>query len=54
MEYTIVNGYFHDFIFKVNDKIMDGWKPQGGVAVVDGNRGKALYSQAMIKEQNHE
>jgi len=66
MEYILVNAIHHqDFIDLVNEKIRDGWVPQGGIAMTpnryntytnsdyilkDIQPAEVLFSQAMIKK----
>ncbi len=54
MEYTIVTGKFlSQIISHVNEKIKDGWTPQGGISesVVDSGAPDTFFIQAMIKKQ---
>ncbi len=45
MEYTVViSSILRILIEQVNEKLKDGWKPQGGLKFKDGN-----YFQAMFK-----
>ncbi len=46
MEYKIVSAFTRKGFEKdVNDLILEGWKPQGGIAIDTG-----VYVQAMIRE----
>lgn len=51
MEYRIVEGaqVMQKFIDEVNKLMKEGWRPQGGIAVID-NENAWYYYQAMIKE----
>lgn len=54
MEYTVIEGMNRpDIIRKVNAKIKEGWKPEGGIAFSKESVSPSLNShffQAMIKE----
>ena len=59
-EYIIVRDCCADGLsHKVNDKIKEGWKPQGGVCYVeslcfqDRDCDLLTYTQAMVKESNN-
>jgi hypothetical protein len=50
MEYTIVTGQKkEDLIKKVNELILEGWKPQGGICESGTDSSGFFFSQAMIK-----
>jgi len=51
MEYKIVTQkYYQDLENEVNNLIKNGWKPQGGVAILyDSENGRTEYYQAMVK-----
>jgi len=53
MEYKILTAnVFIELTNKVNMHIQEGWKPQGGVAIVSAQF--ESYYQAMIRETNKE
>ena len=53
MEYIIVTAQsFELLVIKVNKKIDDGYKPQGGVAVTKLYHD--TYAQAMVKKEQEE
>lgn len=46
MEYSVVvSSILRILIEQVNEKLKDGWKPQGGLMFIDDN-----YFQAMFKQ----
>jgi len=49
---VIVDSHFSRFLDKVNEAIREGWRPQGGIAVMKNPKGEydAWYHQALIKE----
>lgn len=50
MEYTIVTAKkMEDLIKKVNELILEGWKPQGGICESGNEYSGTLFFQAMIK-----
>ncbi len=50
MEYTVVIEELPSrFIEEVNDLIKDGWRPQGGVAVMVNKNGEGYQFQAMVR-----
>lgn len=49
IEYKILNTYRKNLEYEVSHFLNLGWVCQGGVCVVDSNRGKQIFSQAMIK-----
>ena len=54
MKYILITNHSEEFFLKnVNDKISEGWKPQGGVSISrDRRQGLQgmIFSQALIKE----
>ena len=52
-EYKVVVGdvgvVMNDFILEVNTWMKEGWKPQGGIAILDDGNNIYMY-QAMVKE----
>ena len=49
-DYTICSGYCsYALECKVIDQLKEGWKPLGGVSVVETGNG-TYYHQAMVKE----
>ena len=53
MEYTIISGHqVFDVIKKVNERLKDGWKIYGSLAVgAAPNQDGDLYAQAMTKDE---
>lgn len=53
MEYRIVvhnvTSNFIDFVLEINTRMKEGWKPQGGLAILK-DREDIYFYQAMIKE----
>jgi len=50
LEYTFVQDWRRDrFIEKVNAKLDEGWKPQGGICSVDDGENNNYY-QALVLE----
>lgn len=49
MRYTVVFGGPDELTNIVNDKMKDGWEPQGGVIVVNDSAVGYIAFQAMIK-----
>lgn len=53
MKYDIVQHYGPDrfpLIEMVNDKIKEGWEPQGGVSFAQGQYGEKVWAQAVVKK----
>jgi hypothetical protein len=53
MEYKIItNGDWGELEAMVNERIKDGWKPQGGLSCTRVDGSFCYYTQAMIKEDD--
>lgn len=51
MEYNVIeSGNKNDLVRKVNEKIKDGWEPQGGVQFSKESLNYAHFWQAIIKK----
>lgn len=49
MKYTVAFGDPDELVKEVNNRMKDGWEPQGGVVVVSDHTFGYIAFQAMIK-----
>ena len=51
MRYTIAFGDPDELVKEVNDRMKDGWEPQGGAVVVNDHTFGFIAFQAMVKKE---